>query len=204
MAKHVAITESSQTMETAKSRVHVFRGQDLAELPLQWLNRTDRPEDDPIEQLVRLELERSRESREFLPGSLGSMELDRTAQIILLVNQTQEKWNPGQYRAAVLDGQNWIVRFRLRAMSPEPMGLLVLDKCLLLKEEGLLDRLRECARPGCGEWFFAKFDHQKCHSDDCRVAILSADEARKEERKKYMRRHRRIKKLRKKKKGGQS
>jgi hypothetical protein len=171
-------------------------------LPLQRLNRRDLPEDDPIKQLVRLELERSRESREFL---LEIPEQERTAKIIRLVDETQAKWNPGQYLAADRMGRDdWTVSLKFRALSPDPMGLLVLDKCLHLKEEGLLDRLRECARPGCGEWFFAKFDHQKCHSDDCRVAILSADEARKEERKKYMRKHRRTKKLRKRKREGKS
>jgi len=119
------------------------------------------------------------------------------------VNETQLEWNPGQFHAADLAGQHdWTVSWKFVKKSPEPTGLLVLDKCLLLKQEGLLDRIRQCAQPGCGEWFFAKFEHQKCHSDDCRVAMLSADEARKEERKKYMRKHRRTKKLLAQKRGG--
>ncbi len=29
--------------------------------------------------------------------------------------------------------------------------MLVIHKCLLLKEQGLLDRIRQCAKPDCGE-----------------------------------------------------
>jgi hypothetical protein len=101
---------------------------------------------------------------------------------------------------------NYQLKWMWMTGSPEPLGILAWHRCKLLKmEEDLLYRIRLCARPGCGEWFFARFDHQKCHSDDCRVAMLSTDEARSEARKKYMRDLRakkKVKKFRSQKKGG--
>ncbi len=147
-----------------------------------WLRRKNRPENDPIEELVRLELKRS---REFLPAFA---DIDQTTlKIVELINSTAQKWNPGQRRSASQVGHNdWKVVWQNVGWSEEPEGMLVLDKCLLLKEEGLLDRIRQCAKPGCGEWFFAKFDHQIAHADACRIAMLSADETRKEMRRQYM------------------
>jgi integrase len=39
----------------------------------------------------------------------------------------------------------------------------------------------------CKRWFFAKFEHQRFHSDECRIEVLQADPARREQRTKYMR-----------------
>jgi hypothetical protein len=60
--------------------------------------------------------------------------------------------------------------------------MLAFHNCLLLKQQGLLHRIRQCGRPGCQEWFFARFEHQNFHADTCRIAVLSADEQRKEDR----------------------
>jgi hypothetical protein len=187
-------------METRKSRVHTFQGQDLAEPVLEYLRRDDRPVDDRVEQLVQLELARY---REVLPGVTGE---DRTPRIVRLVNDTMRLWDFGLIHQATREERDWKVTWQHRpskkATHPE---MLAFNDALLLKRQGLLHRIRQCARPGCKEWFFAKFDHQNFHIDKCRVAVLSADEQRKEDRKQYMRDLRakkKLKKFRSSKKGG--
>jgi hypothetical protein len=198
MPKTLSHRESARTMETAKSRVHVFRGQELAEPILEWLRRSDRPADDPVEHFVRMEATFS----EAAPWDRQDMAHD----IAQLINDTTTKWDPGRVLGADFVGSSYTVNWKQLNPAPEPLGLLAWRHCLLLKkEQDLLDRIRPCARPGCGEWFFAKFDHQKCHCDKCRVAMLSTDETRKEARKKYMRDLRakkKVKKFRSQKKGG--
>jgi hypothetical protein len=189
MPNHESIRKFAND-ESRKSSVHVFRGQDLAGKVLEWLRRKDRPSNDPVERLVRLEFERS---REYLPW-----QNQRAQQIVELVNDTELLWNPGQALFADrLAHDDWTVSWKPMGLSKEPNGMLAIHKCLLLKEQGLLDRIRQCARPGCGEWFFAKFDHQIAHADACRIAMLSADEKRKEARREYMRDLRAKKKIKK-------
>ncbi len=199
MPKHVTSRESSQNTQTGKSRVHTFQGEDLAVPILKWLARGDRPADDRVERLVRLEYERS---RELLPGVTGE---DQAPRIVQLVNSTMRLWDFGRVHKATQTGHDWTVAWRSKpSKEAAPAEILAFHNCLLLKQQGLLHRIRQCARPGCQEWFFAKFEHQNFHSDVCRIAVLSADETRKEARKKYMRDLRakkKVKKFRSSKKG---
>jgi hypothetical protein len=186
-------------METRKSRGHVFQGQELAESVLGWLRR-QHPKNDRVEKLVRLELERA----EFFPGV--SADEDPSVEIVHLVNDTMRLWNFGLVHTATATLHDWTVAWKSRpSKRAGPEELLAFHNCCLLKQQGLLDRIRQCARPSCGEWFFAKFDHQNFHSDECRKAELSVDEARKEARRQYMRDLRskkKVKKFRSQKKGG--
>jgi hypothetical protein len=201
MVKLVGNQKSSRSMEIPKSRVHVFRGQDLAEPVLDWLRHKDRTDDDPVERLVRLELKRS---REFFPG-IGTTD-DPSPQIKALVQDITHRWQLGFVLGVDLVLNDWTVSWKTEPIEGVPLtARQAFRNCLFLKQQGLLDRVRQCTRPGCKEWFFAKFDHQHSHSDECRVAMLSTDEARKEERKKYMRDLRakkKVKKFRSQKKGG--
>jgi hypothetical protein len=200
MPKHVTIRKSSKSIETGKSRVHAFQGEDLAGPVLDWLSRGGRPADDKTERLVRLEYERSQEP---LPGVTGE---DRAPRIVQLVNDTMRLWDFGLSHTATQVGHDWSVDWRSKpSREASPLEMLAFHNALLLKQQGLLDRIRRCARPGCSEWFFGKFDHQTFHTDKCRVAVLSGDEQRKEARKKYMRDLRakkKVKKFRSPKKGG--
>jgi hypothetical protein len=201
MPNHEATAKSSQSMETSKSRVHVFRGQDLAAPILTWLKRPKRRKSDRVEALVRLESERSK----FFPGaSVGDDPSERIAQ---LVNDTMRVWGFGLVHTATATLHDWTVDWKPKlSRRAGPDEQLAFHNCCLLKRQGLLDRIRQCGRPGCGEWFFAKFDHQNFHSEDCRKAELSADEARKEKRREHMREWRatskKIKEARMRKKGG--
>ncbi len=186
-------------MPGPKSRVHTFRGEDLAGPILSWLRR-QRPKNDRVEKLVRLELDRAR----FFPGiSAGE---DPSLEIITLVNSTMRLWNFGLVHTATATLFDWTVTWKSKpSKKASPSEMLAFLNCCLLKQRGLLDRIRQCARAGCGEWFFAKFDHQDFHSEECRKANLSADETRKEKRREYMREHRatltKLKKFRTQKKG---
>lgn len=200
MPKHVTSEESSQNMKTDKSRVHTFQGEDLAAPILKWLARDDRPPDDRVERLARLEYERS---RELVPGVTGE---DRAPRIVHLVNDTMRLWNFCLFHTASPVGHDWSVDWKPKlSKEASPDEMLAFHNYLLLKQQGLADRIRQCARPGCVEWFFGRFEHQNFHSDACRVAVLSSDEQRKEARKKYMRDLRakkKVKKFRGTKKGG--
>jgi hypothetical protein len=142
--------------------------------------------------LLRLQLERS---RELLPGVTGE---DRSPRIVDLVNENMRLWGPWPELGADPVLHDWTVGWKMapwKEALPDPR--LAFRNCLLLKQQGLLDRIRPCARPGCDEWLFAKFAHANFHRDKCRVAVLSSDEQRKEARKKYMRDLRAKKKVKK-------
>ena len=55
----------------------------------------------------------------------------------------------------------------------------------------LVHRLRRCAYPRCGKWFFGKNDRQKYCKDSCRQGDASQGESFKEKRRKYMKQYRR-------------
>jgi hypothetical protein len=201
MPKHDSMTESSRASVINKSRVHVFQGQDLAEPVLSWLRRQDRPKGDPVETLVTLEFNRAR----WMPGI--AVDEDSSIEIVRLVNKTMELWCFGLVHTATATPSDWTVTWKPQlSKRATPDQMLAFHNCCVLKQHALLHRIRRCARPGCGAWFFAKFEHQKCHSDECRIAVLSADEARREARKKYMRDLRakkKVKKFRSREKGGE-
>ncbi len=55
-----------------------------------------------------------------------------------------------------------------------------------LVEAGLFDRLKTCA---CGEWYFARFSHQRFCSPECRVTFWESSEERKEQKRKLARQY---------------
>ena len=55
---------------------------------------------------------------------------------------------------------------------------------------GLLDRVNRC---DCGNWFFARFRHQRSCSASCRRNLYEKTEAFKAKRRKYMRKYYRLK-----------
>ncbi len=55
-----------------------------------------------------------------------------------------------------------------------------------LAEAGLIDRLQTCA---CGNWYFARFSHQRFCSPECRVTFWESSEERKEQKRKLARQY---------------
>jgi hypothetical protein len=49
----------------------------------------------------------------------------------------------------------------------ERQALTQIQRLLML---GLLTRLRRCQNEPCKRWFYARFGHQRSHSDECRIA----------------------------------
>jgi hypothetical protein len=90
--------------------------------------------------------------------------------------------------------RHWMTDWRpLARRVPQEEGTALL-KLLTLAEQGLLPNLKRCANLECKQWFFARYSHQKCHTDACRLARLQADPDRRESRKRYMRESRKHRK----------
>jgi len=52
---------------------------------------------------------------------------------------------------------------------------MALIKLLQLADDGLLDRVRKCAKKECGRWFYAKFIHQRFHDLICQQQTFRDD-----------------------------
>jgi hypothetical protein len=165
----------------AKSRGHVFRGEDLAGPLLTWLN-SRRNTEGRIESLLdayrrRRALTSENEIRAWETEVDGILGYYRLLPVIIGTNANQ-----------------WLIDWRSTrkdSQSPESAALL---KLLTLASQGLLANVRRCERPDCGTWFYQRFVHQKYHTEKCKFAVLAADPARKEKRREYMRDLRKLKK----------
>lgn len=60
---------------------------------------------------------------------------------------------------------------------------------LEVAQEGLLSKIKLCANPKCGKWFFAKFPHHTCCTLKCRDAAAKQDTDRRERRRAYERKY---------------
>jgi hypothetical protein len=80
----------------------------------------------------------------------------------------------------------------------QAMAILFL---LDLAEMGVWRNLKRCEKSDCQKWFFARFGHQRYCSDECRIAVLQHDPARKKQRAEQMRKLRHDEKIRRKKGG---
>jgi hypothetical protein len=196
MPRHVSGKQSSQTRQIDKSRVHEFRGQNSAEMVIKWLKQPGIPLTGEVQKLIQFSTR------------LAGGDLSVGQEIVEHIADTVAKWKLGWAPVAsfsTLDGLEikWKPIADTRTVPPALWDAYW--HAVQLLEQGLLHRIRQCARPGCEEWFFGKFDHQNFHSDACRIASLSTDEQRKEARRKYMRDLRakkKLKKFRSSKKGG--
>jgi hypothetical protein len=72
---------------------------------------------------------------------------------------------------------------------------LALYNLLQLAEQGLLDRVRQCARQECRKWFFARFATQKFDDKECQLAAYHSDPQWKQYRREYMKKLRRDEKV---------
>jgi hypothetical protein len=55
-----------------------------------------------------------------------------------------------------------------------------------LAAQGLVSRVRGCAKPGCHKWFWARFDRQRFHSKPCQERDYHTTPAWREHRRRYM------------------
>jgi hypothetical protein len=73
--------------------------------------------------------------------------------------------------------------FTWKYHKPRSEGVHLLTQIM---EMGLIDRIRTCAKAGCGKWFFAKFQSGRYCSKDCqRRDYQSGEEWKRRRRIKY-------------------
>lgn len=173
------MTDTLSHMHTIKTYFpERYFGETGGQMVAQWLN-THRDKRDPLRRL----LEANGEFRKggFAPSEAGR-KVDSTLREILrgsrlgvapvIVEVTASSW-----------------RFDWRPIGRmKPARALALFKLLQLAEQGLLDRLRQCAKPACGRWFFARFRHQRFHSTKCQLDVFRSAPEWKQKRRDYMKR----------------
>ena len=168
-----------------KGRTHEFQGQNQAAIIVDYLNRQMMKVDDPLVVLVELAGQRNRgipdaleRIRDHVNGVVADWKLSWAPQL------TYDPFDGLQLR--------WIPMAQVPASWAERIGegesrqlWNAFWHAVLLLEQHLLGRVRRCER--CQVWFFAKFEHARFHSDECRLASLSADEEHQAKRRTYMR-----------------
>jgi hypothetical protein len=191
-----------------KTRRYTFPGEIEAPVVLEWLRNPIRPPNDLIERWVTID---GILQRQFPPdGELGR-------ELSELINKEVHRlglawtWiarptNAGYYLefGAAYDWekvQKW--------SEPDKILATIIPCARKLASEGTLNRFRKCENKDCenkdrGGWFYAKLEHQRFHSNECRRSALAVDPEWKRKRADWVREHRRTLKLlaKKKKKGG--
>jgi len=174
----VGIKTLSRTLSHVHDEGRTYLGEQSAEPLLAYLNAGRRGKKKPgvIEELVLADrklasLAESFEGIDKIHRLLRRLKLTATLTPVLHTS----KFRPGGYHSWKID---WF---------PRPLAAL-----LGLAEKGLLDRVRSCAKPGCGRFFFARFSHQRFHSQRCQDQTYRTSLEWKKKKRAYMKnlRHR--------------
>ncbi len=156
-----------KTMDKPRSHLHTrsYFGEFTAGPLVDWLNSDARrkkfPKGDAIERALELNagvpFQSTQHNVESYIGRLVAKSKFAVAPVIESVSPCQwtVKWSPVG---------------RLDAMQG-----LALIKLLQLASDGLLDRVRKCARKGCGLWFYAKFNHMRFDNLACQQQTFRQD-----------------------------
>ncbi len=171
---------TNKAIQKIKSRVHTFHGEEIAAPLVRWLNAGGGKLPGVVELIEIAERHHRTENpklRALLLAKANAVLLDyRFAPVIDHLNDRWEiEWH---------DAGKGGVGAQASAI------LLLLD----LAEAGLARSVRRCEKDDCQQFFFARFDHQKFHSDKCRTAALASDPGRREARRHYMKELRRKRK----------
>jgi hypothetical protein len=176
LAHNQAMRRAINTPQKALSHVHArsYWGEMDASPLIAWLNSKRRPAGDPVEKLIEMN---------------GSLLIDVTPEDIRsylerLVRVTKLAVAPA---VAGIDPGRWEVDWRMVG-SMDPDQGLALVKLLHLADKGLIDRIRKCRKKSCSRWFYAKFEHQRFHSERCQQETFKADLSWKKKRREYMKR----------------
>ena len=112
--------------------------------------------------------------------------------------QKGQRWSPAwkqNVRKMVLDNTRWVVEWE-PASRRDLARTQAFSSCIELARQGLLQRIKPCARKGCAKRFFARFAHQQFCSSKCQRAEIRSTEEWKKSRREYMKRLRSEGKLR--------
>ena len=170
------MSRAIKTSRKAQSHVHEttysYWGEFDAEPLIEWLNSKAKLANDPIEKLLTLNRQLPIESTEQEVRSYlaGLVRRSRLAVAPVLIGARPDRWR---------------IDWRLVGKMHPSQGL-ALVKLLHLADRGLIGRVRKCARNQCGKWFFARFQHQRFHSERCQQETFKSDPEWKKQRAEYM------------------
>ena len=182
--KHRSYTRS----QVHDVRARIYIGEESAQCLIEWLNSRKGNKTDRIEKLLRLLLEAERSDTLEASYKLNG-------QIADIRHSLNLRFEP---RLAFLpDTSSWTfawIPLGNKAISrPEAFALLAL---LDLTSKGLASRIRKCQMPGCNQWFWARFEHQKFHATSCQDEAYHSTPAWKAKRAARMRELRKEQRLR--------
>ena len=168
-------------MKTVSSHVHArtYLGEESAKPLLTWLNSRDRKESDTIEQLKEA-IDVLDGYRKFIPpkrrrqGELAKINLRSRngTHIFESINvwpqiRAHTDTSLGSNGRSIRPGRwlfGWQPVDRKGMKEAQAFALVTLFE---LASQDLAWRVRKCAKPGCGQWFWARFEHQKFHARPC-------------------------------------
>lgn len=171
------MSRAIKTRTKARSHVHdrnySYFGEFDSRPLIEWLNSPKRPAGDEVEQLLSMNAQ--------LPIHVTEHEV--VAYLGRVVRRSKVAVAP------VLAGASpdrWQIEWRLVGHLPPSQGLAVI-KLLHLAERGLVGRVRKCARSQCTKWFFARFQHQRFHTERCQQETFKGSPEWRAQRAQYMR-----------------
>ena len=179
---------------------HSFFGEDTAKPLLDWLNDSavEKEKKEPLTTF----LEWNRGLRFLKPTKLTVDHVDFAYRTTSVLNSTtfrpilepKTEWRSGR--------KYWSGGWRLAWYRLPGFGQNAANQAFFalteLADLDVLTRIRKCALRGCGQWFFARFNHQLHHQAKCAQAVYRADPAWKTKRAEYMKGLRRKEKKREK------
>jgi len=170
--------------KNAHSHVHArsYFGELGAAVVVDWLNSRRKLANDPIEKLL--------EFNSQLPLQATEHQID--AYLSALVRRAKFAVAPVLVNAAP---DKWRIDWKLVGKMDAQQGL-ALTRLLHMADQGLIGRVRKCAKESCGRWFYAKFEHQRFHAKRCQQEKFKTSPEWQEQRREYMKQLRHEKKLR--------
>jgi predicted RNA-binding Zn ribbon-like protein len=154
-----------------------YPGETAGQIVAAWLNK-HRGKRDPLRRLLEA-------SQEFRASGLAPLEAGRKVDDTLgeIVRTSHLAVAPLVVEATAT---RWRVDWRPVGRM-KPARALAFFKLLQLAETGLVDRVRQCAKPGCGRWFFARYRHQRFDCKKCQLEDFRSSPEWKQKRREYMR-----------------
>jgi hypothetical protein len=170
------------------ARGHKFIGEDEAGEIIEHLNKPKLKPADPVAVLVELARRYEAEGDEPEKFALGT-------KIVNHINASMTKHKLRRVEIHTFHGPEGFGTIPAPLGDPARAELSRRFHCAVdLHKQGLLGRIRRCAKADCRAWFFAVLPHQMFHSDACRTATTSTDPKFRERRMKYMRYMRQLRK----------
>lgn len=170
-----------------KKQLRTFTNEDVGGYVIDYLNRTDRLADDPVEKLVNL-AERLRsgedvrdEMVQLINSTVGSRPEYST---VCIASRTPE----GTVTVRDVPALKGTIEIAFAE------HLLEWNRGMVLLKRGMLNRIRHCKKPDCRKLFWARFSHSEYHDESCRLAVEAASPIYRERRRDYMREQRELEK----------